>query len=214
MRLITSSRTFSSFCGFDLIRIPENVSLGRLSYHVDLMVCDLGELLVCDPNVSSYLSCSVPGYRHSSGEYPDNVLYNAVRVGDYLICNQRYTDRRIIEESEKLSLNLVDVKQGYSKCSVAVCGKGIITSDRGIAFSAEKNGIPVLRVTPGYVDLDGFDTGFIGGASTFFNGRLYFWGDIDKHPDCKPIRSFCEQMKVELVCFEGTLYDFGSPIFI
>ena len=53
-----------------------------------------------------------------STNYPNDIALNAVMIGKNIICNKKYTDKYIIEYATNNNLNIIDVKQGYSKCSV------------------------------------------------------------------------------------------------
>ena len=78
----------------------------------------------------------------------------------------KYTAPELLGKVEELGLIRVNVSQGYAKCSTCVVGEdAIITYDRGIAKAADAAGMDVLVIEPGHVDLPGYDTGFIGGAS-------------------------------------------------
>ena len=56
-------------------------------------------------------------------------------------------------------LELIDVPQGYSKCSTVVLDeRSIITYDRGIIKACEGRGLEVLEIRPGFVELADYDT--------------------------------------------------------
>jgi dihydroorotate dehydrogenase len=83
-----------------------------------------------------------------SDSYPGNIAYNAARVGNYAIHNFRYTDPLLKDMLEKTGVEFINVKQGYSKCSICIVDQNrIITSDKGIEKAAEKKGYrsPVNR---------------------------------------------------------------------
>ena len=141
-------------------------------------------------------------------EYPDDILLNALSLADTLYC-----------KAESISSTLSgmfswvwNVKQGYTACSVCkVSDDAIITADKGIARAVEKNGVKVLLIRPGHVALEGYDTGFIGGASFTYGERVYFFGDIKSHPDGGAISDFIEENKKECVSLSrGTLHDYGG----
>lgn len=144
-------------------------------------------------------------------EYPRDVLFNAAAVGDKLIC-------RLDAASEMISegYDVINVKQGYAKCSTCVVSdKAIITADSSIAKGAEQNGIDVLLVSSGGVRLNGYDCGFIGGASGADKDNVYFCGNVDLHHDGERIKEFCQKHgKVALSLSDEPLYDYGTLIFI
>ena len=110
-------------------------------------------------------------------------------------------------------MTLIDVRQGYTKCSTVVVDENsIITYDEGIVKAcAPYRDLDVLQIAPGFVRLDGFDTGFIGGASGRVGNEIIFNGDLFSHPDFNSIVSFIE--KRGLVCrwfADYKLTDIGS----
>ena len=99
---------------------------------------------------------------------------------------------RVLQELKKQDIELINVNQGYAKCSCAACSSGVITADDSIFKTLCKQGINSLKITPGHVTLTGYDYGFIGGASGVIDGKLTFFGDVSKHPDFSKIKEFCE----------------------
>ena len=95
-----------------------------------------------------------------------------------------------------------------------VSDNAIITSDPGLYSLCLKNQIDVLRISPGYIELEGYDYGFIGGCcSLLAPDILAFSGAVEKHPDYQNIRSFCLNRHVFPVSLSGeTLYDIGGMI--
>lgn len=142
--------------------------------------------------------------------YPEEVAFNAACTGRYLICNPRYTAPEILD----FDMELVDVAQGYAKCSIVIVDENsIITYDDGIARKARAHGLDVLTVSPGHVHLDGYKTGFIGGASGRVNDQIVFNGDLTAHPDYERIKDFIESRGLRCIWFEGwPLTDIGSIV--
>ena len=147
--------------------------------------------------------------------YPRDIAYNAACTGRFLIHNLKYTAPLIIEEAEKAKMKLIDVPQGYAKCSTVVLDKNsIITYDKGIADKCrECDGPKVLLVSPGHVRLEGYNTGFIGGASGRVGDEIVFSGDLSAHPDFPAIVQFIEERGLKCKWFpEFPLTDIGSII--
>ena len=110
---------------------------------------------------------------------------------------------------------IVDCRQGYAKCSVCVVDEGaIITADRGVETAARKAGLDVLLIEPGYIFLDGFTFGFIGGSSfKISRSKLAFTGTLDAHPNKEDIIHFLKVHEVEPVYLtERLIFDIGSGI--
>lgn len=114
----------------------------------------------------------------------------------------------------------ISVRQGYARCSVLkLTEHAAITADRSIAAALEQNGIEVLLIRAGHIRLDGYNYGFIGGASfplpTLANIRnICFFGNLSAHPDAAAISAFAEKHDVRLHSTSGELADFGGGILI
>ena len=75
--------------------------------------------------------------------------------------------------------------------------------------------IDVLLIEKGHVALDGFEYGFLGGASGCIENTVYFNGDLSKHPDFEKICRFIESQNCRVRYFEGEpLADIGSVIYL
>ena len=145
--------------------------------------------------------------------YPDNVCFNAARVGKYLIANTEYTAKEILSVADEIGLIPINIKQGYSKCSICVVSEdAVITSDSGIYKTlSEKTDLDVLKIREGFVDLPPFAYGFIGGATGADNKNVYFCGDLNTHPDADKIRAFCQKHSKNAVSLSGgNLIDVGT----
>ncbi len=147
--------------------------------------------------------------------YPKDIAYNAACTGRFLIHNLKHTAPLILSEAEKANMKLIDVPQGYAKCSTVVLDKNsIITYDRGIADKCKESGGPTaLLISPGHVILEGYNTGFIGGASGRVGNEIVFSGDLSAHPDFDAITDFIEDRGLTCKWFpEFPLTDIGSII--
>ena len=152
-----------------------------------------------------------------SGEYPHYIGLNCARVGKYLICAAKYTHPLIVGDDALgvppfNDFEIIDVKQGYAGCSTCVVRDAIITADRGIyeKFPNEK-----LLIEAGHIDLYGYNYGFIGGCTGYFDDKLLFTGDIKLHPDYKKIKDCCNCQGVELVSLsQERLKDYGGILIV
>lgn len=172
-----------------------------IAYHPDIMLYHAGEnkIIVC-PNIPRNLLLSlkkegfniVTGISYVHSPYPYDVCYNAARVGNYLLCCEKYTDYEILRDAHEKNLKIININQGYSKCSICVTGdNAIITSDEGIAKKVKGTGIDCLKINQGSIDLYEMSFGFIGGATGFISkDELAFCGDAGLHPDFETIKSF------------------------
>ena len=184
---------------------------GKLICHADYFAVAKKEIsLIADINCSELVLA-----RDAVGaEYPRDVIFNAAAVGEYLICRRDAISAKVAElYSEDMTIN---VKQGYAKCSTSIVGdNAIITADPSISRAASEKGIDVLLISPHGVRLDGYDCGFIGGASGADNENVYFCGNIDLHPDSERIKAFCRKHGKNAVSLsDESLYDYGTLIFV
>ena len=147
--------------------------------------------------------------------YPYDVLLNCVVLGRKLICNVDTVSPTVLKYFSEKDYFVINVRQGYAKCSVLpVSDNAIITDDPSIAKAGVIHGIDVLTVSKGSVSLDGFDYGFIGGASGRIDDRtVAFCGDISMHPDYDEIRQFIGKYGISALSLDDNRpYDIGSII--
>ncbi len=151
-----------------------------------------------------------------SGKYPADVPLNCALVGKRIIANTKTVSKKIKELADKAELRLLHTNQGYAKCSTCVVSeRAIITSDLSINSLAEKNGISSLLISADGVSLDGYDKGFIGGASGSDGTHVFFCGDLSSHPDGEQIADFCKGHGKKPISLSGEqLYDYGTVIFL
>ena len=97
---------------------------------------------------------------------------------------------------------------------MCVAGNSVITSDDGIYLSCLKNNVPVLKICQGHIRLDGYDYGFIGGASgQISDNTIFFAGDITVHPDFEKISEFLKFNNIKFLSVPKVpLVDVGSVI--
>ena len=74
----------------------------------------------------------------------------------------------------------------------------------------------VLGIRPGFIELEGFDTGFIGGAAFRISERaLAFTGQLDSHPDKAKIEAYLRSRGIEPVYLtERPAFDIGSAVLL
>ena len=178
-----------------------------VSSHADIYMCKMG--ISAD---SALFKCDFEELGYS---YPNNICYNAVALNKYFIHNFKHTSKRLLSYAKEHGFELIDVKQGYTKCStVIVDGSSVITSDEGIVKALSRyNDIDVLKVKSGYVKLIGFEYGFLGGTSGRVGNTVLFNGDLSAHPDFDIIIKFITEKGLEVKYFEEyPLEDIGSII--
>ena len=196
-----------------------------IASHPDIYLCKLTENLVIAGEQLPLIEPALtelpgqpfhmqPGTSALGPHYPENIKYNAARIGKYFIHTTAHTDPVLRQAAAAEGLEFLHVKQGYTKCSLAVVDEeSAITSDVGMAKVLHAKGLNILLISPGHVALPGFPYGFIGGACGRVGQELIFHGDISVHPDFKAMQDFVENRHVTLTYFtECPLTDIGSII--
>ena len=148
--------------------------------------------------------------------YPHDVLLNAAKIGNYLVCRPDATAPELLSFAKEKGVTVLPVKQGYAKCNLCVVSKhAAVTSDASVASALERVGIDVLRITPGHVALPGYPYGFIGGASGNDGKHVFFNGNLSLHPDGARVAAFCQVHGMQTVSLsQEPLTDVGSFLFI
>ena len=201
-----------SSCGYAVEEFrTDGIVSGPLSCHPDMFMCKMG--VSDDSEIISYF---MQDETRLSPEYPEDIPFNAACTGKYFIHNLKYTAPVLLKRAEELGLEMVNVRQGYAKCSTVIVDEdSVITYDRGLGKACTEAGMNVLLITPGHILLPGYDTGFIGGASGRIGDTVIFNGDLNAHPDSDRIIRFIEEKGLKIKWFpEWPLTDIGSIISI
>lgn len=191
-----------------------------VSRHADMLCCHAAEnvFVTADECLSVQLAeygaeavrADMPG-----GVYPLDCSLNCLSIGNYAVGRRASLDRNLLRVLEEEGRELIDVRQGYARCSVAVVDEhSVITADRGIGKAMSARGFDVLLISPGHIRLDGYDTGFIGGCCGKISAdRILFCGDPITHPDGDRIIRFLSRKGVRAESAgDGILTDFGGFI--
>ncbi len=151
-------------------------------------------------------------------EYPNDCLFNCVRIGNKFICNEKTVSKDILNCAYDSGLQIINVKQGYTKCSVCVIdSNSIITDDESIYKSASDYFDDILLIGKGSIKLETKEYGFIGGATGKIGKNiLAFNGRIESHTDHNKIFDFLNKHCITAIELNtGVLKDIGSiiPVF-
>ena len=216
--------------GFETVETPPvyGISDNPEAAHADMQVLALGEGDIFLLKDHSFLAPQLEERLLAAGKrivrtsegagdfsYPGCVKLNVAVVGRYAIGNFKYSDKKLTERLETLGYKLLNVRQGYAKCSCAVVSdNALITSDVSIARAASENGIDVLEVSPGNIALCESYGGFIGGACFLADKEtLAFTGDLSLHPDHAAIEAFCRCHGVNTLSLaDHPLLDIGGIV--
>lgn len=210
--------------GYTLLKIEQNDWMEQaVSSHPDMYMVNINSRILYDSYIAhlfesatltkELIKCNRGVNMLECSKYPYNIGFNCVNVGDKLICNQKHTCKSVLEFTETMNYEIIDVNQGYAKCSTCVINNNaIITEDISIAKCAKQKGIEVLLIEKGFVRLAGYDYGFIGGCCGMIDDNLLaFNGNIKLHPNCNSIEEFCRNHSVDILNLcHRELYDIGS----
>lgn len=213
--------------GIEPLFVPDNPNVSDMvSGHADISVLHLGynKLVLAKylkgsslAETLSNLGMTVQFLDTEQGEkYPKDSSLNLCICGENLFYNPKSANSAIVDFlTNEHDLKKRIIKQGYSKCSVCVVSKNaIITADEGINKRAVEAGIDCLKIAPGFIDLPGYDYGFIGGATFKLDKyTMAFTGSLDFHPDKDNILNFLSLHNVKPVYItERSIFDVGSVI--
>lgn len=216
--------------GYKLIEIKKSTNVyPEISSHVDIFACKVKDKIIVEKSAYNILknklnkdeNVLISGETTISGNYPNDINYNVCIVGDKAIHNFKYTDSKISEELSKNKFELINVKQGYSNCSIAVIDENsIILSDRGLYNNLKNSGLDILLLD--YIpDVKLFDkngeysskNGFIGGAISRISDNIVVFGDLDIIDYGGKIKGFIEKRNLNIIDFKKLdVIDYGGVI--
>ena len=184
-----------------------------LASHPDMSAVNVCGKTFSAGEMAKFFGCADTG--ESFGEsYPRDVLFNGFTLCGKLFCNEKGFSDVVADFARKNGIEVINVKQGYAKCSTLVLGdKGIITADVGIAEAA-KPFCKVLLIESGGIALPPYEYGFIGGASLVLENEVFFFGDLSGHKNHNEILSFIEDCGFSAISLsDEPLTDCGGGIF-
>ncbi len=206
--------------GFKVLLAPEISGIdASVSGHPDMQIVCIEDNIIVNPASYKYFQKHLRGKNvicgktEVQGKYPEYTAYNVALCGNYALHNFKYTDPVVFDAL--CGFKKINVKQSYTKCSVVTTPLGIITADKGIINTVNKTGLNCIEISQDDISLSGKEYGFLGGASGYSDGVLYFSGDITIHKDYEKIKKFCSKTCIEILCLSNDkLADIGSIIII
>jgi len=195
-----------------------------ISYHPDIVMHPIDyKTIVVAPNVYDYYNdlLTKEGLSVIKGEtildrkYPEDIAYNVGRLNSIAFHNLRYTDEVLKYYFKKQNLKIIDVKQGYSKCSICIVDNNSgITSDVKIYEKLTSMNYDILLIRPGYIDLEHEKYGFIGGTcGNLSEDELSFSGKFETHPDYLKILDFINKKNKKIIYLSNNhIEDIGTMI--
>ena len=195
-----------------------------LRRHADLGICMVDETAaVCAPETYDYYFDLlkvynirvIRGEKKLGGTYPDDSAYNACVVGDKCFVNEKICDPCLYRILKRKGYDIINVNQGYTKCSICPVNKNtIITADIGIYSKAASHGVEVLLIENDGIKLSGYKNGFFGGATGMISSdKLAVNGELKFIKDGEKIEKFLKSKGVMPISLKkGKICDIGSII--
>ena len=214
--------------GFSIIRLPRFSRLSEgVCSHPDMLMLIEGESLFThrdyfmqNETVFSKIKDSAPYlsfFLSDEGmypEYPRDILFNTY-IHDGIAFGKSDRASLFVSMLAQRGYTQKHVKQGYASCSCCRVGDGVVTSDISLYRAMTECKIDTLLIESGHIALPCHDYGFIGGASGYCDGVVYFNGNIDLHPNGEDIRRFAKKHGCEVACLnDSPLTDVGKILFI
>lgn len=149
-----------------------------------------------------------PGYKTES-------YLNFIINSKYIICN---TSTALQLDSNMIGdRKIIKVRQGYTSCStLQVTEDAYITDDENIYKILCENKTDCLLIEKGNITLDGYNYGFIGGASVNLGeNKILFFGEIENINDKNNVITFLEKYNMEAIFIKDKkLKDIGSALIL
>lgn len=215
--------------GYELIQVRKsNIVYEEISSHVDIFVCKVGDKVIIEKSQFDNIKTILPeglttikqGEEAVGASYPEDIKYNVCIIGKKAFHNFKYTDPAIKQELINQNYELINVKQGYTNCSIAVIDQNsAITSDKGLYKELVRNNIDTLFLdyTPDIkLHLNGKysnKNGFIGGAMSRLGDNIVVFGDLNKIDKNEQLSNFIRKKNLNLIDFEGLdVVDYGGTV--
>ena len=194
----------------------------EIASHVDIHCCKILNILITNNSIN--IPNSILGTSNLNEKYPYDIPYNVCILGNLAIHNFKYTDKKILEILEKNNFDKIHIKQGYSKCSIAVIDeKSVIVTDKNIASVLRNHNIDVLELDTNInknihllkneTGEYSYMTGFIGGVISRIDDFVFISGDLNKIDNNNKIRNFIKKRNLKIIDFPNKdIIDYGGII--
>lgn len=209
--------------GIECITLKKNNLLDdEISCHADILAFNFGNGqvllnrgIIGESELNKIGLEPIVSRAESSSPYPDDIPLNVAFTGKYIVCNSIYTAREIIGFAKQNNVEIINTRQGYSKCNLCIVSKdSVITEDKGLASLLKNYQFNVLLISSGDIYLSDAHYGFLGGASCKISqNKMYFSGNLERHRDYKAIVNFLKLYNVEPIYNKSRkLTDFGGIV--
>ena len=216
--------------GFEVLLLPADERLAhQVSSHADMLIFKLDDTVFCDEryyeqNKNIFLRIEEYGYtvNHSrlslSADYPNDVALNQAVIGKSILGRAESCAKSILKYADSHKYTYHAIKQGYAKCSTLILNESaIISADLVIISIAKDLNASTLQIENkiGNVRLDGYDYGFIGGASAVYENKAFFFGNHLLHSQGDMIDKFCRDCGfLPISLGQESLCDIGGAIIL
>ena len=207
--------------GYELYEISPNPNLYfEISSHVDIHCAKINNSIIADKTLK--FENIIYGNSILKNTYPFDIPYNICIVGNSAIHNFKYTDSKILEILEKEKFIKINIKQGYSKCSIAVIDENsVIVTDKTIANILKEHNLNVLLIPENITqnihlyknsNLEYSNMhGFIGGCISRIDNYIFVSGDLKKIDPNDEIKNFIISKNLKIINFpELDIIDYGG----
>ena len=173
---------------------PCNCLQEPLRGHIDLMALKWNEYLFVTPETEGLILTVLKDIydeiplklivtkEHLKETYPGDVLLNVKIVGKTVIGNRATMSETVREFFEERNFEFINIKQGYTGCSILKVNDDFIITDDDSIFEGTKKHIKTLKITKGSILLPGYNYGFIGGSTLALHNQIFLFGDYEKSP--------------------------------
>ena len=228
-RMLSIKKDMIRKLGYNIVELPcSDILYPEISSHPDIFCCKIKDKVIIEEKMYERInekiydkSNIIISKQKLEKKYPYDVIYNICQIGKNVIHNFKYTNKEALNLIDKCNLNKINIKQGYSNCSIAVIDENsVIVSDEKIANILSENKIEVLNINWNldikllnskgtYSDM----TGFIGGAISRLDDYVIVFGDLEKIDKNNIIRSYITKKGFKIIDFKGLdVIDYGGII--
>lgn len=208
--------------GIKTLEIKPDLTLPEpINSHADLQILHMGNNVIFCQNEHLFLGELKEKFKikkiteKAGNKYPDDVRLNCTVIGNKIICNTRTISKDVLDYAYNNGYTVINVNQGYSKCSVCVLNENSIITDDISVFTAAGNFLnDVTLISKDSIILKGYNYGFIGGCcGKIDRSTIVFNGRLDSHKDCNNIIDALKRNKINYIeLCDKPLTDIGGII--
>ncbi|QQK07719.1 DUF6873 family GME fold protein [Miniphocaeibacter halophilus] len=131
-------------------------------------------------------------------KYPKDILLNISRLNNYYFYKKDFIDENLQYLLDKENTGIT-VNQGYAKCSSMIIKENtVITTDLKLHKIFLNLGLKSYLLNPNFIDLSGYNTGFIGGTcGNIGKDEVIFYGNLKKYKYYEELRKILEREKID-----------------